>query len=464
MQESIFLVTLREVSLGLIGSEKSFVQHIISLYDTDRTVPKEVVLKAFAMNALEKEHEDDTQKENEEKCELNFRDRRPVSLLLGGFRRFPYKGKNTYYKLSFTNDENQPLSSIFLGANGIGKSSLYNALEIFYLNHLFSAENRGYKSKEEQNDYIQNQKGTNEEICIKLSINDSWWDYKRNNTPLSYPAFFCSEYDIVRLEDKGTPLKDYIVQQLGFTELLELNNTLKKIESEIDEQPTEEGKKIKNIIEHTYHALNNRLLQYYEEIAKYIQDTVPAILEKWLKEDTRGSITTFVNIEPNKEDKANPFNMEILLWSADDESIAPMNPCLFLNTFRFKLYCVALKLSLACCAKKLWKINAPFVIDDVFDSSDFGNRVGISEFIEQILDAHDKVMQGKENRLQLIFFTQDEIIAESVCKGFAQNERYKDSVKLSTLFSPTESEPADVGRIQMGDDWARAIRIEDKVF
>ncbi len=95
----------------------------------------------------------------------------------------------------------------------------------------------------------------------------------------------------------------------------------------------------------------------------------------------------------------------------------PIKPRQYLNTFRFKLFCVAIKIVLGCFVKKTYEINHPFVIDDVFDSSDFDSRLQLKQFVEKIVECHNGLLSDDKYTMQFLFFTQDDLIANQVNKG-----------------------------------------------
>lgn len=94
-----------------------------------------------------------------------------------------------------------------------------------------------------------------------------------------------------------------------------------------------------------------------------------------------------------------------------------IEPRIYFNTFRFKLFCVVLKVAIAVGVKKIYGENWPIVIDDVFDSSDFNNRSRMDRFIERIVELHNGCIDKNRFPLQLILFTQDDLIGEAVYRG-----------------------------------------------
>lgn len=95
----------------------------------------------------------------------------------------------------------------------------------------------------------------------------------------------------------------------------------------------------------------------------------------------------------------------------------PMDPLLLLNSFRFKLYTLCLKISMAFSVMKNMNLSFPLVFDDVFYSSDFVNREKVRDFIEKIFKLYDEIIVDKPVPLQVIFFTHDEVVLEAAVKG-----------------------------------------------
>lgn len=86
------------------------------------------------------------------------------------------------------------------------------------------------------------------------------------------------------------------------------------------------------------------------------------------------------------------------------------SPQYFYNSFRYKLFCVSIKISLAFMMMKIHRFNAPIVIDDVFTASDFDNTVNIDIFYSHLVSAFHKTTGMEPSQLQLILFTHDEVV------------------------------------------------------
>lgn len=201
-----------------------------------------------------------------------------------------------------------------------------------------------------------------------------------------------------------------------------------------------------------YNYLLDNYIQTLETAVKKGETVFPILMKDYFKTDIS-------NIQLSLKDKS----IKVEISACDPANRVPLgdvDPRKYLNTFRFKIYCVALKISLAFTSSQLYGINTPIVIDDVFDSSDFANREMIRSFISHIFEAHEKIF-GHRQELQLIFFTQDDVIADSVYRGIANHQGF-DKVEYSRIYDYTECEDSDEEEIEKhisGENPERIIKI-----
>lgn len=120
-------------------------------------------------------------------------------------------------------------------------------------------------------------------------------------------------------------------------------------------------------------------------------------------------------------------------------------PSLYLNTFRFRIFVVILKIALAFSFMKTEKVLIPIAIDEVFNSSDFEKRLQLEEYVNIIYNLYNE-MKISKSRLQLILFTHDEVVLRSFVRGakltkdfYATNVIPKDYIQ-GRLFNQKESE------------------------
>ncbi len=91
-------------------------------------------------------------------------------------------------------------------------------------------------------------------------------------------------------------------------------------------------------------------------------------------------------------------------------------PNQYLNSFRFVLYCVSLKVALSLWQMKKKKTVTPIVIDDIFDASDFENSLKLEEFFYWLVSCYNDT--ARKNKiyipLQLVLLTHDELMKSSL--------------------------------------------------
>lgn len=96
---------------------------------------------------------------------------------------------------------------------------------------------------------------------------------------------------------------------------------------------------------------------------------------------------------------------------------------------------MSLKCALVCCAMKIYDKAFPLVIDDIFDSSDFSHRADIDYYFKNMIEKYREVMDERFP-IQIIFFTQDELIGEGVEKGLKDGLGVN-SISIHRLIEPS---------------------------
>lgn len=425
--------------------------------------------------------------------EDTVKDFRFQRLLVNGVRKFPYQD-GQYYGLDFTKD-GAVVSSIYLGSNGVGKSSLYAAMERASLHRLYSAEARGCVSQDEQDKYFHHVGDTDHADVIIQTLRGEIY-YPSDQFPFSYPAFFCSDYDIKRMESKDFDEEDIDIQ-LGLSATKKILNNLEgfqklvgnfielhKLEADNPENIDEIQICQNNIISvigegfnlegynfsPDFHSQCQQLIQnlkvfyelWIEEFKQKMKTIVPELMSAYLDTEKEK-----INLVENEDS----FKLQLLVRSDNNHDWTATSPRIYLNTFRFKVYCVVLKIALACCVKQMGKFNFPIVIDDVFDSVDFNHRYKIHELIQKIVEKHNKVMYDErlgnipDNMyLQLIFLTQDNLVGENIWRGIT---KASDPAKYSRIYRCEQYRDEDVKEIQVSNPTNRNIKfikLEDSIL
>ena len=467
---------------------------------------------------------------------ISDRDIRIMRLYINNVRQYCITDKNAdYYSLSLEKS-GRPSSSVFLGANGSGKTTLYASLEYLYLGQSAVAQAHG----DDFNDlyYLRGINHTITDIDIKANlVNLDILDNRVEGWEI--PAAFCSECDYFELTRYWNEKEDFFAEQLGYEEMICFLSRLKTLkqwfvlakkygnnnkeiniikiklkESGISSDETKKLEKKKDsllkenkrlnteffqvggelcsthLIWFVKRIENNPLIDHMEQdldilidylrrewhiILKELEKTCALIIDMVVGQSLESKYET-IRLKANNDNIQFSLNVRSKLNEGDSEEMTPVQ---YFNTFRLKLFCVSLKMGLFCCAKKIHGVNMPFVVDDVFDSSDFANRARIRRFMREIFKAHDKALSGSLDSdvkntkypLQMIFFTQDNIIGENVYRGISDviydGECCEEiDVKYGRLFSPHNANPKEEGNIDyregnIGGKAVKSINIED---
>lgn len=116
---------------------------------------------------------------------------------------------------------------------------------------------------------------------------------------------------------------------------------------------------------------------------------------------------------------SNSFNLDIFIPT--EKGIFHATPFQYFNSFRFKLFCITMKICLSLYWMKRNKTIVPFVIDDVFNANDFNNGLKLEHFVYNIYKWYDVKLQRADRckiPLQLIMFTHDDLMLSAFKKGF----------------------------------------------
>lgn len=192
-------------------------------------------------------------------------------------------------------------------------------------------------------------------------------------------------------------------------------------------------------IENKYLTSKDKAKEDKRELSKQIrllQDVINAIGKR--KEDVVhefvGDFNSFVKVvlgefsEDNEEfvvsfDESGKCEVKIRVTPEKGEPFET-NPREYLNSFRFVLFCVVLKFSLALCQMKKKKVSIPIVIDDIFDASDFENSIKLEEFVYLVFKNYRKYVMhdGVDIPLQVILLTHDEMMKTAFERGLSMLE------------------------------------------
>ncbi len=325
--------------------------------------------------------------------------------------------------LSYLASENAKLGSWIEGlANNFGNLNLSQDI-IFLLRRLLTE----IKSLFER--ILQNSTDRNDEFESLLDFEDISFDDLREKYRELYNL--ASDVNIViRL------VTSLIRQASNFNELLKsfgcLIDGIIRIQSPECVHSSSETKRIisdfKKINRYLTGVINNRIKTLFLRSQRMLE----VLLKKYMEDDYE----KFRSVLSERPGERQQIDFKINFKGHDSEAESQATVRLYFNTFRMKLFCMSLKMALAFSVKKLFNINFPVVVDDIFDSSDFPHRVAIRDFIREITTIHDdEFVKGKDKEampLQLIYFTQDEVTAQAIYRGL--KDAGNNEVRLDRLF------------------------------
>lgn len=214
--------------------------------------------------------------------EIDFRYK---ALYLNAFRKFP-KLEDKLWGIDFNRDDN-PVSAVFLGSNGCGKTSVYNALQLICTNKIQAAEIKGFKTDKDKKTYIPHVTSTIEDVELFLDTNAGVFSYKDSKSREVFsqykqvlPSFFCAAYDISRLEYNQLSINDFIDEQIGL-------KFIKRLLSKLDDEYNE----ILKIITDFHQTKDDEIdIESKNEIIGDLFDAVKTILERRNDDDLRNAI------------------------------------------------------------------------------------------------------------------------------------------------------------------------------
>ena len=154
--------------------------------------------------------------------------------------------------------------------------------------------------------------------------------------------------------------------------------------------------------------INKLYKKDWEKITDVCNITIKPILEKFT--ELSGTENEKVKIDADVE-KVQVKILNSLIFESDKIFTTPKR---FYNNFRLKLYSISVKVALAFMTMKLNSIKFPLIFDDVFTASDFDNSINIDEFFKIIFDTFEKIGLGAKKDLQIILFSHDEVVLNTV--------------------------------------------------
>ena len=271
-----------------------------------------------------------------------------------------------------------------------------------------------YSSKDAKKPLGPIQKDVNEDVIkdeISLGIRRIKMLYKKLleyylmlELPVAHKdiKFFLKIFDVAEKLDKEYEGKD---KQRDITEP---RKNAERLKQEIDVLSA-----LENNINKT---LSDILKEYYNAFRSFIEETMTTFSFHGGYDETFRIV-----IDDNS------LKLKLELKNSNGETPqTEISPRAYFNTFRFKLYALTLRLTLAFAYMKENNILIPIVIDDVFNASDFENGLKIEQFVYNIYKTYREQLNFQQP-LQLIILTHDEMILNSFRRGIKL--KYAEDIK-----------------------------------
>lgn len=209
------------------------------------------------------------------------------------------------------------------------------------------------------------------------------------------------------------------------TQLLEAYKRSERLKADI-EKAQESATLVKKIQDEVkeyiprYKLIANNLVK---EAFDPVKDMISTIMSDFLQDDK----DILLNIETKEtsrledgEEKIESLIVANIQYvDTTTGELKSISPSHYFNTFRYKLFCLMISLSLALSTRKKYSINLPLVMDDLFYASDFVSKHRFSKFISKVIELFYKYTP--ELPLQFILFTHDDLIFRNAIDAIYRN-------------------------------------------
>lgn len=342
-------------------------------------------------------------------------------------------------------------------------------------NNIIEEENRLYVklalivNDEGLMEYIENLSQKNiptdsefESLMKLLNDNVELFEKVINNLFIEISEFIKNRQDILNNELQNI---------LSNNESLNIEQLILKIENEIKELHTQiktakesneklESEDLKRAIQKVEYAtqikeeikiFNSKLGLKVNEIVQTgfqaFKEPVEEIMNDYFNDDPQYKLRIELKEIPIIID-GEEYSSKIIVAEIVDKynELITTSPDHYFNTFRYKLFSLMISLSIALASRKMYKVNLPLVIDDLFYGSDYVSKNTFSEFIQKIIKLYEK--HTPDMPLQIFLFTHDNFIYKSAIEGIENlsigNKNLNlDKTIISRMFPANDREMAE---------------------
>ncbi|WP_445748862.1 hypothetical protein [Polaribacter sp.] len=313
---------------------------------------------------------------------------------------------------------------------------------------------RSILSKQASFDNLINKEGELMMLLTPHLLDDELFDYLKQLSDIQFPADNeFSKLSIFLIENKELicefiPLKideinvfikeraeqiQKVIETLSDISELTINEKIKALEKEINENkasiPIIE-KAIKDLefqlksadvqvqnfkrIKEEIKFFNLKLIEEKDRIVTSYFNSIKEVVEEIMNEfiDEKESINLVLSLEKiDRNIDGEIFQTEVIMAKIIQNNGESTTPDIYFNTFRYKVFCLMISLSIALSTRMRYKVNLPLVMDDLFFASDFISKNSFSIFLQKIIGLFYKYTPDMP--LQFILFSHDDLIFRS---------------------------------------------------
>ncbi len=214
----------------------------------------------------------------------------------------------------------------------------------------------------------------------------------------------------------------------------------KKIEKELARVKKENIKEIKNEIQGLEREMSKYIQVIVDEPFKKIEPIVLDVMSDYLStpySKVELKIEKQLGKRGKGEEQIEFFYFESYLKIKAEQDNHKVSPDKYFNSFRYKLFCLMLKIAITISYRVQNMQNYPLIVDDIFSSSDYENRNNFARFVKKVIELFEKY--SKDLPLQLIIFTHDSLIFRSAMDAiYRMGSPYISNTKFGKLFVPED--------------------------
>jgi len=236
---------------------------------------------------------------------------------------------------------------------------------------------------------------------------------------------------------KKTILEKEIAQLKSQIETLKSNSDKIEKNYELALKELEFFKNVKKEAIDLYKVIHKQITDEISKVFEPLKDIIIAVINDYLNSARKDDIEIVIDNEPDEKDleTGEIISTKIVAYIRIKKTNERISVNRYFNTFHYKLFSTMVAISIAIASREKTKINLPLILDDIFYSSDFGNRATIEKFLKTLFELFEKYTPTLP--LQLIMFTHDNMIFDSAIHSLSASEKY--NIQFGKLFESSES-------------------------